>query len=375
VFTTVADHLESLWIPGYKTFPEEQFVLDGVQVRRFPICYRKWRRRASRVLGLLPNWRWKAQFWRPGFRVPGLDNALRNCGADVFHIGPLPYNNMMYAGLDAGKRRRVPVIATPCVHLGEQSSNAVLRYYLQTHQVELLRHCDRVLCMTDVEREHLQRMGVRKERLETIGLGIDINQATGGSGERVLQRYGIDGPVVLHLGVKAYEKGSVTLIEAMQLVWAQGSPAWLLMAGSSMSEFDQFLAAQATSMPKLVNLPAFADEEKKDLFAAATVVAQPSRVESLGLIMIEAWANGKPVVAADTEVSRQLTAASGAGVVTPFGNSEALARELRRLLSDEALSAEMGRRGQQTAEAFDGRRLWARNAQEFEKVMRGYGNV
>ena len=80
-------------------------------------------------------------------------------------------------------------------------------------------------------------------------------------------------------------------------------------------------------------------------------------------------------MAADTEVSRQLTAASGAGVVTPFGNSEALARELRRLLSDEALSAEMGRRGQQTAEAFDGRRLWARNAQEFEKVMRGYGNV
>jgi glycosyltransferase involved in cell wall biosynthesis len=43
-------------------------------------------------------------------------------------------------------------------------------------------------------------------------------------------------------------------------------------------------------MPRFVNLPAFADEDKCDLFAAATVVAQPSRVESLGLIMLEAFA-------------------------------------------------------------------------------------
>ena len=33
-------------------------------------------------------------------------------------------------------------------------------------------------------------------------------------------------------------------------------------------------------------------------------VAQPSRVESLGLVMIEAGANRKPVIAADIEVSR-----------------------------------------------------------------------
>src|SRR5215471_15874950 len=91
VFTTVADDLESLWVPGFKTFPEERFVIDGVQVCRFTICYRKWRRRATRVLGLMPSWRWKAQFCRPGFRVLGLNRELQSCDADVVHIGPLPY--------------------------------------------------------------------------------------------------------------------------------------------------------------------------------------------------------------------------------------------------------------------------------------------
>ena len=77
VFTTVADDLESFWLPGFKTFPEEQISVDGVVVRRFPIDYNALRRRATRLLGLAPYWRWKAQYWRPSFRVPGLSEALR----------------------------------------------------------------------------------------------------------------------------------------------------------------------------------------------------------------------------------------------------------------------------------------------------------
>jgi len=371
VFTTVADDLEALWLPGYKIFAAEEFEIGGVKVRRFPVCYRRWRRRATRLAGMLPNWRWKAQYWRPGFRMPGLDAALRTCDADIFHIGPLPYNNLMYAGLQAAEKRGVPLVATPCLHLGEAGSQAVLQHYLQPHQLALLRRCERVLCMTDVERERLQTAGLAADRLMTIGHGIDLQQVTGGDGERIRRRHSIDGPIVLHLGVKAYEKGSMTLVEAMKRLWADGSKAWLVMAGASMSEFEEYLRAQSEPMPRLVNLPAFADEERRDLLACATVVAQPSRVESLGLIMMEAWANGKPVVAADIEVSRQLVGASGAGAVIPFGDHAAMARELERLLGDPALCDEMGRHGQRAAQNYDGSVLWRRNAEAFEALVNG----
>jgi len=368
VFTTVADDLESLWLPGFKTYAAEEFAIDGVTVRRFPVCYRKWRRRATRLVGTLPNWRWKVQFWRPGFRVPGLEAALRSCDADVFHIGPLPYNNLMYAGLQASECRQVPVVVTPCLHLGETGNDAVLRHYLQQHQVELLRRCDRVLCMTDMERDLLQHKGIAPDRLATIGHGTDLQQATGGDGEQVRRRYAIDGPIVLHLGAKAFEKGSITLVEAMKLLWAKGSPAWLLMAGASLSEFDEYLRSQPERCTKLVNLPPFTDEDKRDLLAAATVVAQPSRVESLGLITMEACANAKPVVAADIEVSRKLLAEAGAGLVTPFGDSSLLATAIERLLQDQDLCRAMGRRGTVLAQAFDGPELFRRNAEELEKV-------
>ena len=368
VFTTVADDLESLWVPGFKTFTAEEFVIDGVRVRRFPVCYRKWRRRATRVAGLVPNWRWKARFWTPSFRVPGLDAALRDCDAEIFHIGPLPYNNLMYAGLRAAEHRRVPVVATPCTHLGEATNDEVARHYVGPHQVALLRHCNQVLCMTDVEREHLKQLGIAADRLTTIGLGIDWQQATGGNASRVLSRYGIDGPVVLHLGVKAYEKGSTTLVEAMKTLWAKGSRAWLVMAGPRMSRFDEYLALQSEAMPRLVNLPAFADEEKRDLLAAATLVVQPSRVESLGLVLIEAWANAKPVVAADIEVSRKLVEGCGGGVVTRFGDPVDLAGQMGRLLSDPQLCEEMGMRGQNAAQYYNGEVLWPRYAEVIERM-------
>jgi glycosyltransferase involved in cell wall biosynthesis len=367
VFTTTADDLEALWAPGYKTFPPGELEADGVRVRRFSICYRKWRRRTTRLAGLMPNWRLRSQFWTPGFRVPGLDAALRECDADVFHIGPLPYNSLMYAGLRAAERSRVPLVCTPCLHLGEPGNDVVVRHYLQPHQLELLRHCDRVLCMTEVEQEYLKRKGVRRGSLTTTGLGIDMQQVQGGDGDGVRQKYGIAGPVVLHLGVKAYEKGSITLVKAMQSLWAKGATAWLVMAGPSMSEFEAFAGSETRGLPRFLNLPAFADEDKRELLAAATIVAQPSRVESLGLIMLEACANGKPVVAADIKVSRKLLAEPGAGVVTRFGDPVDLATQIEKLLSNPDLCHAMGVKGQQVSRSFDGSILWPRNADVIEQ--------
>src|SRR4051794_30185114 len=147
VLTTTAEDLESLWLPGFRTFPAGELKVDGVIVRRFPISYNKLALRAKRIVGLVPYWRWKAQFWRPGFDVPGLQATLSTMDADVIHVGPLPYNNLMYAGIEAAERKRIPVIATPCAHFGQEGTTDVAKHYVSSHQIALLQHCDRILCM------------------------------------------------------------------------------------------------------------------------------------------------------------------------------------------------------------------------------------
>ena len=70
--------------------------------------------------------------------------------------------------------------------------------------------------------------------------------STGGDGARIRTQHGITAPIVLHLGMKAYEKGSITLIEAMKQLWNSGSEASLVMAGPSLKAFDEFVAQNAS---------------------------------------------------------------------------------------------------------------------------------
>ena len=128
------------------------------------------------------------------------------------------------------------------------------------------------------------------------------------------------------------------------------------------------MAAEAKDCPRLLNLPPFADAEKRDLLASATIVAQPSRVESLGLVLLEAWANNKPVIAADIAVSRELVSGCQGGALVPFGDSEGLAKQIDGMLRDDTLRAAMASGCDQMARQYDGAAIWKRLAEELEKV-------
>ncbi len=100
-------------------------------------------------------------------------------------------------------RRRVPHLCTPFVHLGEPGSRQIVQYYSMPHQIALLRHCDGVATMTELERDFLAARGVARERLHVVGAGVDPAEVAGGDGAAFRAAHGIAGPVVLSLGAAA----------------------------------------------------------------------------------------------------------------------------------------------------------------------------
>jgi len=134
-------------------------------------------------------------------------------------------------------------------------------------------------------------------------------------------------------------------------LWADGCDAWLAMVGSSLSEFDEHLRRHPPAGPRLLNLGPVSPGEKRDLLATATLLVHPSRVESLGLVYLEAWANGLPVIAADTPVSREVIAHGSDGLLVPFGDVAQLAGAIRRLLEEPELRRSLGLAGKKKAES------------------------
>jgi glycosyltransferase involved in cell wall biosynthesis len=87
------------------------------------------------------------------------------------------------------------------------------------------------------------------------------------------------------------------------------------------------------------------DEDKRDLLAAAAVVAMPSRSDSFGIVFLEAWLYSVPVVGAAAGGIPEVVSDGQDGYVVPFGDVDALAGRLARLLAEPALARRMGEAG------------------------------
>ncbi len=106
------------------------------------------------------------------------------------------------------------------------------------------------------------------------------------------------------------------------------------------------LRAQALGCASRLRIVGRVDnEELVRLYNRATLVVVPSRYEGFGLPAAEAMACGTPVVACASGALPEVLEIGGGGRLVPPGDSEALAKEIGRLLEQPEARAELGARG------------------------------
>jgi len=106
------------------------------------------------------------------------------------------------------------------------------------------------------------------------------------------------------------------------------------------------------------------DEEKRALLHSARVLVLPSAIEGFGIVVLEANACGVPVIAS-TGVPEGAVGEEVNGLRYPFGDIDALASAIVRLLDDQALYSRLS----SNALARIGRYSWSNVGAEFERVV------
>jgi glycosyltransferase involved in cell wall biosynthesis len=120
--------------------------------------------------------------------------------------------------------------------------------------------------------------------------------------------------------------------------------AWLWIAGSGPLESElKRLAADLGVADRVRWLGWRTDADA--LYRTADVCVFPSRYEPLGNVVIQAWAHGLPVVAAESVGPAALIHDGFDGRLVPVDDPEALAGAVREVLDDPALRYCLAERG------------------------------
>jgi glycosyltransferase involved in cell wall biosynthesis len=383
VFTSNAFSLEAFWSPRGRCLPAGATVEDGVRVRRYRLWRFPGRRWLLKPLSLIPQRAWQALtlpcnpicfgMWRDAGRL--------NQRFDAVHAAALPYSFPILCARRLARRLRIPFLVTPFLHLGDPDDprDPTRRAYTTPAFRALLRSADIVFAQTETERAEMLRMGLPPEKVILQGLGVAPAECTGGDREAVRRAWQVQpGEIVIgHLANNSHEKGTVDLVRAVQLLHRRGLPVRLILAGPEMPSFQRFMAdLECGAFPPLLfssrdekpnekpnekpkrrkrdalharplRLGTLTDEQKKDFFAGLDVFALPSRSDSFGLVLLEAWANGVPNVAYRAGGIADVIRHERDGLLVPCGNINGLADALDVLIRDAGLRQHLGQAGRQ----------------------------
>ena len=325
---------------------------NGVDIYRF----RSMQRRAWvwHVLhyALRNYWRTRARRYElltlfgSGPLAPGMFWAIMRRGRqyDLVHLNCLVYSHVTY-GYWAAHWQDLPIIVTPHAHAGQEVT------YNFGYQRQVMAGADHVIAVTHAERQMLLDVGLDPWRVSVSGNGLkpEEYEADQEWDQTVARRYlGLpeEGFLVLFLGRKSDYKGVDLALEAYLALRAQRSDLQLLAVGPE-TDYSQALWSRYGNLEGMHIRGAVPHKEKLAALRACDCLVLPSVGEAFGIVFLEAWIMGKPVIGARTLAVSSIIAHGQDGLLADPGDAADLAACIARLASDRSRAQQMGAQGRE----------------------------
>jgi glycosyltransferase involved in cell wall biosynthesis len=231
----------------------------------------------------------------------------------------------------------------------------------------IIRHeADLVLCSSSATLARCAEIGLERDRLRLVPLGVDIEPATEADVARTRAEYSLEGRYVLWVGTVEPRKNLPRLLNAFA---ALETEAQLVLVGPQ--GWNEELGARLAELPPGVRdrirvLGFVPHGDLGPLYAGAAAFAFPSLLEGFGFPVVEAMAQGTPVVTSRGTSTEEL--AGDAGLLVDPRDRDELAAALQRVLDDGELATRLGGLGRSRAALYS----WARSA---DLVLDAYGEA
>jgi glycosyltransferase involved in cell wall biosynthesis len=237
-----------------------------------------------------------------------------------------------YVVLPAGGLLRVPFVRSNLRRIGTE-------IFLRFVVAPFLRAAACVIASTARERDGIQAIDPRI-RTRVLPGGTEVPDEPTGVALRAQPELPLRG---VFLGRLEPIKGLPVLFRAMQILDREQLPMALDVVGSGAPAYERELRAEAEKVGVAARVTFHGDlrgEAKRAKLADSHVLILPSDSENFGFVVVEAMAQGVPVVVSDGVGLADTVRRCGAGQVFPRGQSEALASALSAYRESALLQAQ-----------------------------------
>lgn len=227
-----------------------------------------------------------------------------------------------------------------------------LRFFERGLEIAL-RDADVVLCPSAATRSDCVTAGWGADKLRVVPFGIEARRATESDIEATRSRYGLPDRYILWTGTIEPRKNLGGLLEAYRSL--KDPPALVLCGPRGWNEDLDAVVAPVRDRVRVLGFVPGAD--LAGLYAGAALFCWPSLTEGFGFPVLEAMAQGTPVVTSCGTSTEEI--AGDAAVLVDPRDAASIATGLERILDDEGLAVELAEAGPARAAGF----TWEKTAE------------
>jgi len=248
-----------------------------------------------------------------------------------------------YAGLKLAKSLEIPAVETYHTFF-EDYLHHYLPWIPKFVARGLARHISKKQCnqvdaivapsqpMLDV----LRNYGVDVQA-EVIATGLQANSFSEANGEAFREKYGIprQRPMLLYVGRVAHEKNIGFLLEVVKFLSEQIPEIFLVITGEGPADASLRASVKLLGIEMNVQFIGYLDRntELNACYRAADVFVFASKSETQGLVLLEAMAQGTPVVAI-AELGTASILIEGQGAMIAKEHAQEFAQKVHYLLAN-----------------------------------------
>lgn len=298
---------------------------------------------------------------------------------DVIHCNfPNPYFSAFSAVLS--KLRGTPSVLTWHNDLpGVTPAASVIVGVHEIVSMTYLRRFARIIATTGIYAQTSTTLRRFKERLVVIPNGVDtirFNPGNDGSGVRSELGVGSDDVLVAFVGAltrwHVYKGLEIALAAMREVLRLKQNVKLVVVGGGELLDSYQKEASRLGVSDRVIFAGHVTDEMLPQYYAACDLLVLPSKNESegYGLVLLEAMASGKPVVASGVGGISDVVHNDENGILIRPNDAMALSDAVCFLASNREARERMGRNGRVFAELRDWNLVAEKTARLYREIVR-----